>query len=439
MNRITASTSGKNTGALVGTALAVMSLAGAACAQSAPAATKGSFERPMTKRTRVAAAPHAAQATQPAGGGHRQVNISRSDDDGTCTVTVDGDDIEATIDGEEVPADRIQHEDGVVRLLDEHGKVVAEFHVSGDDDRTVWLSGGEGGGAAGGAGGAFMQPLQGQAIGGDPVRGFAWVDNPPPVMLGITMGEPSETLLDHLGLEAGSAVLIDKVYEGLPADEGGMKDEDILVEFDGAKPLTEAKVREILRTKSAGDEVKVRVVRKGATKDLKIKLQAYDASKLGSTFSGQGEALAPQDVQGLYGAWGGNEEAHKALEHALKSLGSMHGADADAVRDTARQALEQALKSLDESRTTLGFRYAPRALSGSGGSVVVGPGPGQVYSLPPQPAVPSPYGGRNGDLSRQMDELRAQLDEVQRSRDELRAQLDDIKAMLKEMRDHDRR
>ena len=159
MNRITGSTSGKNTGALLGTALAVMSLAGAACAQSAPAA-KGSFEQPMTKRTRVAAAPHAAQTAQAAGGGHRQVNISRSDDDGTYTVTVDGDDIEATIDGEEVPADRIQREDGVVRLLDEHGKVVAEFHVSAGDDHTVWLNGGAGG-AAGGAGGAFMQPLPG--------------------------------------------------------------------------------------------------------------------------------------------------------------------------------------------------------------------------------------------------------------------------------------
>lgn len=406
--------------------VAVLMAAGAAWGQAAPAQSGGraGYDRPISGRTRAAAQPAPSAKTE------RHISISRTDETGVYTVTVDGDDIDATINGEEVPSDRIQQDEGRIRLLDKQGNVVAEFQVGAGKGGTLWIQNDDGNAGAWG--------LAAPGQGGNSV---AVAGDPPPVMLGITMGSASDSLLDHLGLEQGTVVLIDRVYDGLPAAQGGMQSDDILVEIDGTKPLTEEKVREVLRSKKPGDEVKCKVLRKGATKELKIKLEAYDAGRLGMSAFGAGELVAPQDVQGLYNWAGpGGDDARKAIENALKSLGSARGADADAIRDTARKALEDALKSLDEtSGKDFRFRFSPGPLSGSGGRVLLGPEPGQVYSMPRQPAAPTPPGGRNGDLSRQMDELRAQLDEVQRSRDELRAQLDDIKAMLKEMRDRDRR
>lgn len=428
MDRI--STSGRRAIGVLAPAVAVLIAAGAACAQSAPAAGRSGYERPLAKRTRI------AQVEQPKQKSHNHVSINRSDETGTYTVTIEGDDVEATINGKKVDEDRIQRDDDHIKLLDDDGNVVAEFQVGSGKQGGVWIAGD--GEAAPAPGGVWEMTVPGGgqgAFAGGGLGGVA-VANPPPVMLGITMGEPSESLLDHLGLEPDSAVLIDKVYEGLPADQGGMQDDDVLVEFDGQKPLTEDKVREILRGKNPGDEIKVKVVRKGSTKDLKIKLQAYDAGKLGGgSFTGQGQLFTPQEVQGL--GWGasGNDAARQALEEALKNIDAIHGHDADAVREQVHKAIEEALANLHQSGGMYRLQVSPRALAGPG--VVVGGQPGQVYRIP-QPAAPTPPGG-HGDLSRQMDELRAQLDEVQKSRDELRAQLDDIKAMLKEMRDQGHR
>jgi hypothetical protein len=417
---------------LVGVA-AVLALAGAACAQSA--AGQGGYDAPMPRKAKAVRVEQPESKSESRSESkskaesktRRQVNITRSDEDGTYTITVDGDEIEASVNGKELPDDRIQRDGDSVKLLDDDGNVVAEFHVSGDN---AWT--GQAGNAWASQGGAWAAPAQGSAFSG----AFFGGDNPPPVMLGITMGEPSESLVEHLGLDPGSAVLIGKVYEGLPAAESGMEDEDILVEFDGAKPLTEEKVREILRTKQPGDEVKAKIIRKGTTKDLKIKLRKYDAEKLGATtVEGQDQFFTPQDMQGLSG-WGvgGGDEARQALEEALRSLEQNQGRDAQEAREQAHKAIEEALKALEEGRSAYRLQLSPRAFAGpGGGSVILGPRPGQVYNVPPTPAAPSAPG--RADLSRQMDELRAQLQEVQRSRDELRQQLDEIKSMLKDMRD----
>jgi hypothetical protein len=410
---------------LIGAAAGLLMASGAALAQSA---NSQGFDKPLSTRSKapqaeVQAKQRASEQKATDKKSHNNISITRSDDEGVCTVTINGEDINATINGEEVSKDRIQREGQTLRLLDEDGKTFAEFQV-GLAGEGIQLHSGHG--MAGLHGNRAAEPGQSAWLGSVAVAG----EEPPPVMLGITMGEPSETLLEYLGLDKGSAVLIDHVYEGLPASESGMEDADILIEFDGVKPLDEVKVREILRSKQPGDKVVAKVFRKGETKELKIKLRAYDAEKLGGQAKVQGEPFfTPEDEQAF--AWSPDGDARKALEEALRSLEKSHGMDADAVRDHAHKAIEQALKRLHDGSGS--YRYY-RSLPSPGGAFIVGPKPGQVFNVPQPPAPSAPMGGgRGGDLSRQMEELRAQLNEVQRSRDELKAQLDEIKGMLKEI------
>jgi membrane-associated protease RseP (regulator of RpoE activity) len=150
----------------------------------------------------------------------------------------------------------------------------------------------------------------------------------PKVMLGITMSEPGESLIEHLGLKEGETVLIDRVVEDLPAAKAGLKAKDIVISFDGVKPITESQIRDILRKKEPGDKVEVKVIRKGKEETLTIELAKYESSKL--------EMAAPQAwrVGGDENEWNNleipqidAEQMRKQMEEAMRAV---RGAGGDA-------------------------------------------------------------------------------------------------------------
>src|SRR5690606_39678496 len=53
----------------------------------------------------------------------------------------------------------------------------------------------------------------------------------PKVMLGVVMGEPEATTVEHLGLDSKKVVLLERVVDGLPAAKAGLTDQDIVVGF----------------------------------------------------------------------------------------------------------------------------------------------------------------------------------------------------------------
>ena len=76
----------------------------------------------------------------------------------------------------------------------------------------------------------------------------------------------------------GQGAKVDSVTDGGPADDAGMRDGDVIVEFDG-RPIDDAtQLIVAIRAKSAGDEVQVKVQRGSGTEDLAITLGSDSSS-----------------------------------------------------------------------------------------------------------------------------------------------------------------
>lgn len=263
-------------------ASALLAMAGTAMAQQ----NNEGFERPLGGARNA----ERGGGGGGAGAGNVQMYFSQVDGDTRYELIIREGKTTAKINGEEVPEDRVRRRDGKVEILDEKGNVLTTFNTGnvriGPRAQVRGL----------GPGRALEVPEA-------PVQ----VEMKPRVMIGVMMSEPSDSLREHLELKEGETVMIDRLAEGLPAAEAGLKPRDIIVEFDGVKPITESKVREIIASKQEGDKIRVEFLRKGEVKDTTIELKKVDPSSVKSWLGGAPQAAAPGMAWGRGQGWGENE------------------------------------------------------------------------------------------------------------------------------------
>lgn len=177
-------------------------------------------------------------------------------DEDSVQISVYNDEIKVVRNGQMVPSDRVQRDDGVVRILDENGEVVSEIELA-------------------------FSPSVAQAQWEKAITVLAQPGEHPPVMLGITMGEPDEALRAHLGLGERQVIMLDNVMDGLPASEAGLKRYDIIVAIEGSDDGVNAeKLLKVLKGKKPGDELKLRILRGGQKETYAVKLRSYDEAAL---------------------------------------------------------------------------------------------------------------------------------------------------------------
>ena len=206
-------------------------------------------------------------------------------DDHEYKVEVKNDNVKAWIDGERVPKKRLKVTDETIRILDEKGNTLAEFArmtrmhggvFNGDGDVRVmqrWMHEGD-------DGPIFWEDEDGDR--GDLRRFMGKPDfDHPPVMLGITMGEVDEDLAEDLDLDEEEGVVINSVIEGLPADEAGLREGDVIVEIEGESPVDRELLLEYLSESEPGDVLEVVILRRGKERTIEIELEPYDAEALG--------------------------------------------------------------------------------------------------------------------------------------------------------------
>lgn len=140
-----------------------------------------------------------------------------------------------------------------------------------------------GAGAGGGAGGSAEVEIE-------------VADEPPPVMLGISLSMPDALLARHLKLPKG-AVVVGGVAEGLPAGKAGVQVDDIVTAIDGVPLSHPNKLGEVLRTRKPKDTALLTLLRDGASREVRVVLEAFDASRLTPGLPGGAGAWA--------GAWSG--------------------------------------------------------------------------------------------------------------------------------------
>lgn len=261
------------------------------------------------------------------------VTMSRSDGGNVYEVFVRNGMTTAKINGEDVPAKRVRNRHGTVELLGGSGEVVATFPGIGEGNK-LSLSAFAG---MGGPGVAEAVPPRrpgdsGEFLGfrdvSDPPVGF----EPPPVMLGITMSEAAD--------DEGNGVVIDKVMDGFPASEGGVKSGDKVLAIDGEEVDGVEPFREYLRTRKGGDEVTLKVLRDGKAQELKIKLRAFDVEAMKPLIAEMEAARASSMI-----ASHEDERLSEASTVIAAAREALAKADiSDEVRASALARLEKAVK-----------------------------------------------------------------------------------------------
>lgn len=367
----------------------------------------------------------ARPAYQEAGSGPKST-ISMQSNDGTDTYDIrmtDGK-VVAKRNGELVPEDRIrktQNGDEVkIDILDEEGNVLKSFDLNRAlSPKTQWR------GTAGQTGRAWTaapKAAKGGFRAAEPieVEGFALapsiMDNPPPVMVGVTMSEPEASVLEFLKLEKG--VVFDRVIDDLPAAKGGVKAGDILVEVKGERNVDQERFREILRGTKAGDGLEIKVARAGGEiQTLKLSLVAFDTKALGQVeVAGEELDKSPIEVYSHGGSHKNWEEAHKALAEAMANLKSAK--IDETVQKSIKDSLAKAMESLAEAKESLRdvqifsnngqwnqatpkLRMAPNGQN----KLMVVPGT-------PLPSMPGMNDERIEKLEQKVDDLNQKLDAI---------------------------
>lgn len=241
--------------------------------------------------------------------------------------------VTATVNGKDVPADRIQMDKDRVRILDADGNVIADFNNAQEANTRTQEAGTRAGQARQRGQDAEQRALESEQralqsaqralFNLDRIRGtFAGresvIDAPPKVMMGVTLSSPDEALAEHFGLDEDKVTMIAGITKGLPAQKAGLKRFDLVTQIEGNQPAGQNDLRKALRAKNPGDEISLTIISKGDTKTVTLKLEAFDAEKLDSeradgepgdgavNLGGEEMSRRFSDAFGTGGAWSGN-------------------------------------------------------------------------------------------------------------------------------------
>ncbi len=336
----------------------------------------------------------------------------------------------AEVDGQAVGKDRLRKRGTRYEILDAEGGVMKAFEVGASPFQ---VNIGQGGldrlpeeqrrqierlmqQAPGAQGEGLMRALRDAEF-------AAQAATPPKVMLGITMSDSDDD----------PGVIIDTVLPGLPAEKAGLKPGDRIVKLNDATIAEGKDLREFLRERKAGDEVKARVVREGDEKEFTLALESYDRSKLPASAwrTPVAVGVAGEPAQSWF---------DESLERIEKAIAELRKAEIDKkVRAKAEAALEAAKADLERAKAEAVDQWgqafsnarnrmnAWRWAEGAGGQPLVRLGRPDEVIVVPQP--PTPPGEGDDGLSKKLEKLAGQLDRMEK----LAAQMDRLDKRLDEM------
>lgn len=90
--------------------------------------------------------------------------------------------------------------------------------------------------------------------------------------LGVYLQDINRDIREAMDLESSRGALIAGVVEDSPAEEAGIEEEDVVVEFDGEKVRSSSSLTKWVQKHSPGDEITLKIVRDGKEKKLMVTL-----------------------------------------------------------------------------------------------------------------------------------------------------------------------
>jgi len=88
--------------------------------------------------------------------------------------------------------------------------------------------------------------------------------------LGVGIQSMDDTMAGMFGLKESSGALINQVFEDSPAQKAGLKSGDVIVSVQGEKIKDARDLAATVATRKPGSEVKVKIIREGSKKTLKV-------------------------------------------------------------------------------------------------------------------------------------------------------------------------
>jgi serine protease Do len=92
--------------------------------------------------------------------------------------------------------------------------------------------------------------------------------------LGVSIQNVDKNLAEAFGLDRPAGALVAQVVEGSPAEEAGIREGDVIVEFDGEYIETSSELPHVVGLVKPGSEVKVGLIRDGDQKTLSVEVGA---------------------------------------------------------------------------------------------------------------------------------------------------------------------
>jgi serine protease Do len=93
-----------------------------------------------------------------------------------------------------------------------------------------------------------------------------------PAFLGVATETITPEIADEIGVDADSGAVILEVTPGSPADEAGLREEDVLVRLGDTTIESASDVPDAIRQHQPGDEVEVEVIRGGQRETVTARL-----------------------------------------------------------------------------------------------------------------------------------------------------------------------
>ncbi len=94
--------------------------------------------------------------------------------------------------------------------------------------------------------------------------------------LGVGIQDLTPELADYYGLKSQKGVLVTQVFEGDPADQAGIRVNDIIVSVDGRPVSTGRELSSLIANTAVGQRTTVELIRDGSTQSVTVTLAKRD-------------------------------------------------------------------------------------------------------------------------------------------------------------------
>lgn len=112
--------------------------------------------------------------------------------------------------------------------------------------------------------------------------------------LGITFSEMTDELRERLNIDGQGGVLVNQVFDGLPADRAGIQEGDVLFKFQGRDIEKQDDFIQMVAATPPGSVITVEVFRDGELFDMEVELTLRETESLAQQDQGGAEGLQDQ-------------------------------------------------------------------------------------------------------------------------------------------------